>query len=170
MKAFPPIPTIPDADPVETAAAVATTMRRLVAETSQLTDLDQAPQITKELLDVLRHVAEVSTRLSHLTFKHPTPAPSADINPDALRDRAVKPRAVDGFNTTTYRIYRACQSLGTAKIATTRLLDQTPSDTATEAAHAGSAPPGDDPGRLHRPDPHHTTHPHPSEPAHTPGM
>ena len=166
MKTFPQTPTIPDADPVETAVAVATTMRRLVIETSQLTDLDQAPQITRELLDVLRQVAEVSTRLSHLTFAHPTPAPSADISPDALRDRAVKPRAVDGFNDTTHRIYLACQSLGTAKNATTRLLNRSSADITVAAADDVSIPPGSRPGLPASAGPLHTGHPHASEPPH----
>ncbi|GAA4706593.1 hypothetical protein APR04_001729 [Promicromonospora umidemergens] len=170
MKISPPSPTIPDADPVETAAAVATTMRRLVAETSQLTDLDQAPQITKELLDVLRQVAEVSTRLSHLTFEHPTPAPPADSNPDVFRDRSVKPRAVDGFNDTTHRIYLACQSLGTAKNAIIRLLDQSSADITVAAADGVSIPASSRPGLPDSAGPFHTGHSHPSEPAHTPAL
>ena len=169
MKTTPPFPTIPDADPVETAAAVATTMRRLVAETNQLTDLDQAPQITKELLDVLRKVAEVTSRLSQLAFEHPTPVPPADRNADVLRDRSVKPRAVDGFNGTTHRIYLACQSLGTAKNAATRLLDQTSPDIMEAATDAASVPPGHEPRGPHRPD-LHLSHPDLSEPAHPPPL
>ncbi|PUB20871.1 hypothetical protein C8K30_11582 [Promicromonospora sp. AC04] len=167
MKTTQMSPTIPDADPVETAAAVATTMRRLVAETNQLTDLDQAPQITKELLDVLREVAEVTTRLSQLTFEHPMPAPPADSDPDVFGDRSDKPRAVNSFNDASARIYLACQPLASAKNATTRLLDQTPPDITAAATDAASVPAGNGPGRSHRPDPHHTGHPHPSEPAHT---
>ncbi|WP_454859683.1 hypothetical protein [Promicromonospora soli] len=159
--------TIPDADPVETAAAVATTMQRLVAETNTLTDLDQAPQITNELLDVLRQIAEVTTRLSHLAFEHPMPAPPAGNDPDVFGDRSDKPRAVNGFNDAAARIYLACQPLASAKNATTRLLDQTsPNITATAAGNAPSRP-GD---HRERPDPHYTGHPHRSEPAHTPAL
>lgn len=170
MKTTPPSPTIPDADPVETAAAAATTMRRLVAETSTLTDLDQAPQITNELLNVLREVAAVTTRLSHLAFEHPMPAPPAGSNPDVFGDRSDKPRAVNSFNDAAARIYLACQPLASAKNATTRLLGQTSPDITSAATNDASVPPGNDPGHPHRPDPHHTSHPLPSQPAHTPAL
>ena len=170
MKTTPMSPTIPDADPVETAAAVATTMRRLVAETSQLTDLDQAPQIAKELLDALRDVAEVTTRLSDLAFKHPIPAPPAGSDLDVFGDRSDKLQAVNGFTDATHRIYLACQPLAAAKNAATRLIDQTPPDITAEASDAASVPTGHEPrGGPHRPDPH-LGHPHRSEPAHTPAL
>ena len=163
-------PTIPDADPVETAAAVATTMRRLVVETSQLTDLDQAPQITMELLDVLREVAEVTTRFSHLTFEHPMPAPPASSDLEAFGDRSDKPRAVNSFNDAAARIYLACQPLASAKNATTRLLDQSSADITVAAADGVSVPPGNRPGLPASADPFHTGHSRTAEPAHTPAL
>ena len=163
-------PTIPDADPVETAAAVATTMRRLVAETSRLTDLDQASKITKELLHVLNEIAEVTTRFSHLTFEHPMPAPPAGSDPDAFGDRSDKPRAVNSFNDAAARIYLACQPLTSAKNATTRLLDQSSADITVAAADGVSVPPGNRPGLPASADPFHTGHSRTAEPAHSPAL
>lgn len=169
MTTTPMSPTIPDADPVETAAAVATTMRRLVAETNQLTDLNQAPQITKELLDALRQVAEVTSRLSDLAFKHPLPVLPTGSDPDVFGDRSDKPQVVNSFTDATHRIYLACQPLASAKNAATRLIDQTPPDITAEASDAAPVPTGREPRGLHRPEPHRG-HPHRSEPAPTPAL
>ncbi|MFC8797005.1 hypothetical protein ACFT2C_04685 [Promicromonospora sp. NPDC057138] len=130
------LPEVPDADPVETAAAVAITMRRLVAETSTLTSLDQAPQITDELLAVLREVANVTTHLSTLALRQPDP-------PVRRRDTAarawIKAQAVNGFTDAAARISFACQPLATGRNNATRLLPQ-PQPGATWTAPGNDAP------------------------------
>lgn len=135
-----PSPWIVDADPVETAAAVAKTMRRLVHETSSLTSLDvQAPQITEELLTVLREMATVTTHLASLSFDHPTPpAPAGDLGAFPRSSPAV--RAADKFTDATNLIYLACQPLAGAKNETTRL---------TGTAEADRKPPSPGPGSDH---------------------
>lgn len=135
-----PSPWVVDADPVETAAAVAKTMRRLVHETSSLTSLDdQAPQVTDELLSALREMAAVTTHLASLSFDHPTPqAPDGDLGAFPRSSPAV--RAANGFNDATNLIYLACQPLAGAKNETTRL---------TGTAEADRKPPSPGPGPDH---------------------
>lgn len=115
-----------DADPVETAAAIAKTVRRLARETSSLTTLDhQAPKITEELLSALREMATVTTHLARLSYEQPAPTtPAGDLGAFPRRTPAVK--AADGFTDATNLIYLACQPLAGAKNETTRLTNPTP--------------------------------------------
>lgn len=143
-----PSPWVIDSDPVETAAAIAKTMRRLASETSGLTVLDQAPQITDELLAVLREMATVTTHLARLSFDHPTPAAPDDLGASTGRSPAV--RAADGFNDATNLIYLACQPLAGAKNETTRLTgtaepDRTPPRPRPSSGHSRSEEPGHQP-------------------------
>jgi hypothetical protein len=149
-------PTLPparfpdlDPDPVETAAAVAITMRRLVAETGALAGLDQAPQITDELLAVLREIANVTTLLSTLAFRHPTTDPPTGNGLDAVEGAWAKAQAVDAFTEATRRVYVACKPLAAARNAT-RLL---PTPDLDHEAPVDDAPghPGTD--RTRHPDP-----------------
>jgi hypothetical protein len=134
-------PWVIDADPVETAAAVAKTMRRLADETSSLTALDQAPQITDELLSMLRDMATITTHLARLSFDHPAPpAPDADLGAFARRSPAVL--AADGFNDATNLILLASQPLAGAKNQTTGL---------TGATRPDRTPPGPSPSPGYSP-------------------
>ncbi|MEV0949086.1 hypothetical protein [Promicromonospora sp. NPDC050249] len=147
-----PSPWAVDADPVETAVAVAKTMRRLASETRNLTSLDaQAPQITDELLSALREMATVTTHLARLGFDHPTlPAPAGDLGAFPRSSPAV--RAADKFTDATNLIYLACQPLAGAKNETTRL---------TGTAETDRKPPSPGP----RPD-----HSRREEPTHQPSL
>ncbi|WP_423464206.1 hypothetical protein ACO229_06530 [Promicromonospora sp. MS192] len=148
MTTNPSSPWVLDADPVETAAAIAQTMRRLASETSRLTTVDQVPQIANELQTVLREMASVTTNLARLSFEHPTPsAPDGDLG--AFTRRTPATRAADGFNDTTHLIYLACQPLAGAHNETARLTATTRSN----AAH----PPGSSshPGPARREEPLH---------------
>ncbi|MFI8528171.1 hypothetical protein ACIGB8_27175 [Promicromonospora sukumoe] len=135
-----------DADPVETAAAIAKAMGRLAHETSTLTTLDQqAPQITGELLNALRDMSTVTTHLARLSFEHPTPsARGGDLGAFPRSSPAI--RAANGFTEATHLIYRACQPLAGAQNDTAR---------STSTTQLGLSPSTPNPGHSRREEPTH---------------
>ncbi|MFJ3408212.1 hypothetical protein [Promicromonospora sp. NPDC090134] len=135
-----------DADPVETAAAIAKAMRRLARETSSLATLDQqAPQITNELLNALRDMATVTTHLARLSFEHPAPS-ARDGDLGAFPPSSPAIRAANGFTEATHLIYRACQPLAGAQNETAR---------STSTTQPGLTPSTPDPGYSRREEPTH---------------